>query len=133
MRISTTKPEFWIAEPRLIYDARVLTSGPELQRRFPSEIYREYIYVLLDAQREPLYVGRTCAPRYRFARHRRRVWWPDVHALSMYMLERLPGAKPPRYRDGRDVLDAAKWYEARFIAEYRPRHNVTGNPLAVNV
>lgn len=73
-----------------------------------------HVYVFIDADDRPLYVGQSGQIRSRISQHRSvSPWWKDAARV------RITAASD---RDGALAL------EGRLIAELAPLHNVAGNP-----
>lgn len=77
-----------------------------------------YVYCLLDAAGDLLYVGRARQPGNRFDKHRRKKeWWPEVQHLTLFEVEG---------RDHEHSVYLVSRVELDAIRSLSPRHNIAG-------
>ncbi|WP_034985997.1 GIY-YIG nuclease family protein [Corynebacterium jeikeium] len=82
---------------------------PEYSRR-----HSEYVYVILDQDNKPIYVGKAVNMVYRMSGHVRKPWFP--RAASVYVFE--------IHGDSRFDAESKTWEaERRFIEAIKPECN----------
>ena len=117
MRIRSIKPEFWDGWP----GAEFLYTGPllkwaDVDRTAPPAADKRYVYFLYRGD-DLLYIGKAWSVRYRFEKHARKAWWPDVTA---YEVVALTGG------DQWELETAISAQEKACIAEFVPMKNIAG-------
>lgn len=131
-RIRTIKPDAFLSEslstflhtvtaraiaPTIHFDAPLPRGRNPYAGLAPMADGVEYVYLLSDADRRLLYVGRSFRPADRFTKHRRKPWWAQVDWLTILRIE------APDRREAEACVDRL---ERLAIRRLRPAHNIAG-------
>ncbi|MCV7004599.1 hypothetical protein [Mycobacterium gordonae] len=96
----------------------------------PRSSHRSYIYHFFDSAGEPVYFGKAAQPSYRFEKHKRKTWWPEVAHLNLYVVscESHPEETCKGFgSDPRSALNRiAVLWERKAIIDVKPRRNLAG-------